>query len=164
MTPDRVACAAHRAPFRAKWPMGWALFTTLAFRRLGATGAFGGGPAGDPLANARHIESVLDAEPACCRLGHGEVMKLYDEAQEAHGGALWPTKLCAKCHRLAACAVVPTAPHARAKRVERPLCLWCVVTSGREDGPPPAELERDAPLRPRRPRGGGPRGAPRGRR
>lgn len=87
---DRIACGLHRLPFRARWPLGFAIFTVRAFQEVTALDgiwdeakslldAAARIALGDAPLGPRALEPVLDKRPACCRFSAAQLAALYAE-------------------------------------------------------------------------------------
>lgn len=91
MSPERVACAQHREPFRARWPMGYPIFMVTLFQRVvGRDSPKARGEAfweepkklvpAEDASPKELIEAALSKTPLCCRVTPTELEAAYDES------------------------------------------------------------------------------------
>jgi hypothetical protein len=81
---ERIWCARHGEPFRARWPFGAVTAATLLSQHLLHDDDFmseARGRSDDQAGMPRAIESLLDDEAACCRVPRMVLMHAYVEAK-----------------------------------------------------------------------------------
>lgn len=105
----RLFCSLHGEPYRENWPRGFAIAAVeLARTVLDANLDV----AGDP----RAVEALLDAKPACCRVGPARLRVVYETS------AIGVNARCKCCRRVGLGTVYKT----QERRYEH-LCFVCVT-------------------------------------
>lgn len=133
LTPDRVACPGHMAPFREQWPVGWSVFAVKLLERV----------IQNPKVQAAldneedHItafNAMLDTCPMCCRATPKLLLEAYDEVQSVVAGAeqlgaagLWPVHTCLRCKKRNRSALIEFKLPNTAQPQYAWVCLPCIA-------------------------------------
>jgi hypothetical protein len=97
----RSLCPLHGEPFRAQWPLGFAIFMVKGFQAVTAIDGIWDearrlhGLAADADLDPKKLELVFDVRPICCRLSKQALRGLYVDC------AIGVTRRCRVCNRKA---------------------------------------------------------------
>lgn len=129
-----VVCARHLAPFRAKWPLGWAVFADRVATQAVNSVSFQGGMPGfrwwdfpdvhwddlDHRVGPVQARQLLEARPACCWLPELRLLEAYRAAGVGVSG------LCRVCGIVREGTPYPVRSGQRYETVPH-ICFHCVV-------------------------------------
>lgn len=134
LNPTDVICGRHGEVFKARWPLGYPIFSIMALERVLAQPDFGSAvtrlmedpDVPDVTTLAAAVRYQLASIPLCCRLPKAELLDLYNEINTKEH--IWPHRHCDLCKRQR-----PGGPYRRmpGKNVSayknfKHVCLRCV--------------------------------------
>jgi hypothetical protein len=114
LTFNRVACAVHLEPLRAKWPEGYAKFCVDALGLVMADDLFCASVRGE----IDCVNDALDEVPLCCRLSAEQLLELMGQCAPLH------TARCCNCDAMISCFTMLRKVYP--KKIKRSnICLSC---------------------------------------
>lgn len=130
LTPDRVACPGHMAPFRERWPVGWPVFSLELLDRVIRNPKVQAelDPAQDMVAAFNHL---LDQCPMCCRATPKMLLEVYEvvgqQAATELGAPLWPVHRCVRCRKRNRAALIQVQVPGTMQPSHLWVCLPCIA-------------------------------------
>lgn len=112
LTVGRTSCPLHLAPYKSKWPMGYAIFVGGLLDTVLADPQFQQEADG----KTQQINVLLDLKPLCCRVFPERLMQVYEQSK------IGKIDVCTICELKALGTQIETAQEKFSH-----LCFSCVL-------------------------------------